>query len=97
MRDEFLSLIEDFPRDFLIHHVEMEIFEDLPPVRLMLDREPWPKAPNPPDIRGLDGMSIAALTGQVIGTLEIPDALMVEMCRLIIPDQGGQPTSEGVG
>lgn len=84
-------------RDFLIHHVEMEVFEDLPPVRLMLDRVPWPKPPNPPDIRGLDGMSVAELTDHVIGTVEISGALMVEMCRLIMPDQGDRPTGEGVG
>lgn len=83
-------------RDFIIHHIEVTPFADLPQVRLMVDRIPWPLPPTPPDVRGPAGMSIPELTGHVVGAAEVSCSIMLRVCEIIVPNQGDQSDSEGI-
>jgi len=84
-------------RDFLVHSTEIKPFDDLPSVRVMLDRVPWPDAPSYPDIRGKDEMALSELLIQLAGILEFAVRFYGDVLKIVRPHDADQPDGEVVG
>lgn len=84
-------------RDFLVHAVEIKLFDDLPPVRMMVDRTQWPDPPEPPDIRGPMDMGLGELAAHTLDVLHFSRRLLSDVIKRVAPDHVNQALSERLG
>jgi hypothetical protein len=81
-------------RDFMIHHVSLRIFSDFPPVRIALDRTPWPEPPPHPNIRAISDLEPVALYDMALDIMPLIQRLAVEVITRVVPNESHYPLSE---